>query len=421
MSTNAAVARTASSPALSYDVARVRSDFPILARQINGKSLVYLDSAASSQRPLAVLRAIELYETTMHANVHRGVHTLSQTATEAFENAREIVRRFLNARSTREIVFVRGTTEAINLVANSWGRSHIGPGDEILITYLEHHANIVPWQMLCAATGAQLRAAPVKPNGELDFEAFRKLLSARTRLVAVAHVSNALGTILPVQEIVHLAHARGVPVLLDGAQAVPHQTVDVQAIDCDFYAFSGHKVYGPTGIGALYARESLLAAMPPWQGGGDMILSVGIESSTYNELPWRFEAGTPNISGAVGLGAALEYVEALGRPAIAAHEHTLLELATEGLSALPRLKLIGTASAKAAVVSFVMDGVHPHDIGTILDSEGIAIRTGHHCAMPIMEAFGLAATARASFGCYNNAEDVDRLIEGLQKVRKLFG
>jgi len=421
MSTNAAVARSASSPALSYDVARVRSEFPILARQINGKPLVYLDSAASSQRPLAVLRAIELYETTMHANVHRGVHTLSQTATEAFENAREIVRRFLNARSTREIVFVRGTTEAINLVANSWGRSHVGPGDEILITYLEHHANIVPWQMLCAATGAQLRAAPVKPNGELDFEAFRKLLSARTRLVAVAHVSNALGTILPVQEIVHLAHARGVPVLLDGAQAVPHQTVDVQAIDCDFYAFSGHKVYGPTGIGALYARESLLAVMPPWQGGGDMILSVGIESSTYNELPWRFEAGTPNISGAVGLGAALEYVEALGRLAIAAHEHTLLELATERLSALPRLKLIGTASAKAAVVSFVMDGVHPHDIGTILDSEGIAIRTGHHCAMPIMVAFGLAATARASFGCYNNAEDVDRLVEGLQKVRKLFG
>jgi cysteine desulfurase/selenocysteine lyase len=421
MSTNAAVARSASSPALSYDVARVRSEFPILARQINGKPLVYLDSAASSQRPLAVLRAIELYETTMHANVHRGVHTLSQTATEAFENAREIVRRFLNARSTREIVFVRGTTEAINLVANSWGRGHVGPGDEILITYLEHHANIVPWQMLCAATGAQLRAAPVRPNGELDLEAFRKLLSARTRLVAVAHVSNALGTILPVQEIVHLAHARGVPVLLDGAQAVPHQTVDVQAIDCDFYAFSGHKVYGPTGIGALYARESLLAAMPPWQGGGDMILSVGIESSTYNELPWRFEAGTPNISGAVGLGAALEYVESLGRPVIAAHEHTLLELVTERLSALPRLKLIGTASAKAAVVSFVMDGVHPHDIGTILDSEGIAIRTGHHCAMPIMEAFGLAATARASFGCYNNAEDVDRLVEGLQKVRKVFG
>ncbi|HEX2791316.1 MAG TPA: cysteine desulfurase [Steroidobacteraceae bacterium] len=416
-----AAARSAPLAAASYDVARVRAEFPILARQINGKPLVFLDSAASSQRPLAVLRAVEQYETTTHANVHRGVHTLSQSATEAFENAREIVRRFLHARSTREIVFVRGTTEAINLVANSWGRSHVGPGDEILISYLEHHSNIVPWQMLCAATGAQLRAAPVRPNGELDLEGFRKLLSARTRLVALAHVSNALGTILPVQEIVHLAHARGVPVLLDGAQAVPHQSVDVQAIDCDFYAFSGHKVYAPTGIGVLYARESLLAAMPPWQGGGDMILSVGIETSTYNELPWRFEAGTPNISGAVGLGAALEYVESLGREAIAAHEHTLLELTTERLSALPRLKLIGTASAKAAVVSFTMDGVHPHDIGTILDSEGIAIRTGHHCAMPIMEFFGLAATARASFGCYNNAEDVERLVEGLQKVRKLFG
>jgi cysteine desulfurase/selenocysteine lyase len=421
MSINAAAARATPPPAPYYDVARVRAEFPILARQINGRPLVYLDSAASSQRPLAVLRAIELYETTMHANVHRGVHTLSQTATDAFENAREIVRRFLHARSTREIVFVRGTTEAINLVANSWGRTHVGPGDEILITYLEHHSNIVPWQMLCAATGAKLRAAPVKPNGELDLEAFRTLLSARTRLVAVAHVSNALGTILPVQEIVHLAHARGVPVLLDGAQAVPHQAVDVQAIDCDFYAFSGHKIYAPTGIGVLYARESLLATMPPWQGGGDMILSVGIESSTYNDLPWRFEAGTPNISGAVGLGAALEYVESLGSTAIAAHEHTLLELATGRLAALPRLKLIGTASAKAAVVSFTMDGVHPHDIGTILDSEGVAIRTGHHCAMPIMESFGVAATARASFGCYNNAEDVERLVEGLQKVRKLFG
>jgi cysteine desulfurase/selenocysteine lyase len=421
MSIKAAAARSAPLGASAFDAARVRAEFPILAREINGKPLVYLDSAASSQRPLAVLRAVEHYETRLHANVHRGVHSLSQWATEAYEGAREIVRRFLHARSTREIVFVRGTTEAINLAANSWGRGNLEPGDEILITYLEHHANIVPWQMLCAATGAKLRAAPVKPSGELDLDAFRNMLSARTRLVAVAHVSNALGTILPVQEIVHMAHARGVPALLDGAQAVPHQTVDVQAIDCDFYAFSGHKVYGPTGIGVLYARESLLSAMPPWQGGGDMILSVGIEASTYNEPPWRFEAGTPNISGAVGLGAALEYVEALGREAIAAHEHTLLELATERLSALPRLRLIGTASAKAAVISFTMDGVHPHDIGTILDSEGIAIRTGHHCAMPIMEVFGLAATARASFGCYNNAEDVDRLVEGLKKVRKLFG
>jgi cysteine desulfurase / selenocysteine lyase len=426
MSINSAAARPAplepaAPQAPAFDVARVRAEFPILSRDINGKPLVYLDSAASSQRPFAVLRAVEHYETRLHANVHRGVHSLSQWATAAYEGARETVRRFLNARSTREIVFVRGATEAINLVANSWGRGHLQPGDEILITHLEHHANIVPWQMLCAATGARLRAATVKPNGELDLDDFRKLLSSRTRLVAIAHVSNALGTILPVQEIVHLAHARGVPVLLDGAQAVPHQSVDVQAIDCDFYAFSGHKVYGPTGIGVLYARESLLSEMPPWQGGGDMILSVNIEASTYNDLPWRFEAGTPNISGAVGLGAALEYVESLGREAIAAHEHSLLELTNERLSALPRLRLIGTASAKAAVVSFTMDGVHPHDIGTILDSEGIAIRTGHHCAMPIMELFGLAATARASFGCYNNTEDVERLVEGLKKVRKLFG
>jgi cysteine desulfurase / selenocysteine lyase len=421
MSSKAAALRPAAIAAPAFDAAAVRAEFPILAREINGHPLVYLDSAASSQRPLAVLRAVEHYETMLHANVHRGVHSLSQWATEAYENAREIVRRHLHARSTREIVFVRGTTEAINLVANSWGRGHVGPGDEILITYLEHHANIVPWQMLCAATGAKLVAAPVKPSGELDLAAFRGMLSARTRLVALAHVSNALGTVLPVQEIVHLAHARGIPVLLDGAQAVPHQAVDVQAIDCDFYAFSGHKVYGPTGIGVLYARESLLAAMPPWQGGGDMILSVSIEQSSYNELPWRFEAGTPNISGAIGLGAALEFLQSLGIAAVAAHEHALLELATERLSALPRLKLIGTAAAKAAVISFTMEGVHPHDIGTILDSEGIAIRTGHHCAMPIMEAFGLAATARASFGCYNNADDIERLVEGLEKVRQVFG
>ncbi|HEY1726544.1 MAG TPA: cysteine desulfurase [Steroidobacteraceae bacterium] len=420
MSAGGSTAR-ASAAAPAYDVARVRTEFPILARQINGRPLVYLDSAASSQRALPVLRAVEHYETTLHANVHRGVHSLSQWATDAYEHAREIVRRHLNARSTREIVFVRGTTEAINLVANSWGRSNLRAGDEILISWLEHHANIVPWQMICAATGARLRAAPVKPNGELDLEAFRGLLSERTKLVAVAHVSNALGTILPVHDIVQLAHARGVPVLLDGAQAVPHQAVDLQALDCDFYAFSGHKVYGPTGIGALYARESLLAAMPPWQGGGDMILSVGIDASTYNELPFRFEAGTPNIAGAIGLGAALEFLQSLDLAAVAEHEHVLLELASKRLAALPGLRLVGTASHKAAVVSFTMDGVHPHDIGTVLDSEGIAIRTGHHCAMPIMQAFGLAATARASFGCYNDADDVERLVEGLIKVRKLFG
>ena len=404
-----------------YDVARVRADFPILARSIHGKPLVYLDSAASSQRPLAVLRAVEHYETTLHANVHRGVHSLSQWATDAYERSRETVRRFINARSSREIVFVRGTTEAINLVANSWGRGQLLAGDEVLITYLEHHSNIVPWQLICAATGAKLRAAPITAAGELDLDAFKELLTPRTRLVAVAHVSNALGTVLPVQEIVRLAHAHGVPVLVDGAQAVSHETVDVRALDCDFYAFSGHKVYGPTGIGVLYGRESLLAAMPPWQGGGEMILSVSIEASTYNELPAKFEAGTPNISGAIGLGAALEYVESLGREAIAEHEHGLLELTNESLMALPGVRLIGTAPGKAAVVSFTMQGIHPHDIGTILDSEGIAIRTGHHCAMPLMQFYGLPATARASFGCYSNAQDVERLVQAVRKVRELFG
>jgi cysteine desulfurase / selenocysteine lyase len=404
-----------------YDVARIRAEFPLLARTIHGKPLVYLDSAASSQRPLAVLRAVEHYETSLHANVHRGVHSLSQWATDAYERSRDTVRRFINARSSREIVFVRGTTEAINLVANSWGRGHLKAGDEVLITYLEHHANIVPWQMICAATGAVLRAAPITAVGELDLAAFRQMLTPRTKLVAVAHVSNALGTVLPVQEIVRLAHAQHVPVLLDGAQAAAHAVVDVQSLDCDFYAFSGHKVYGPTGIGVLYGRESLLAAMPPWQGGGEMILSVTIEASTYNELPGKFEAGTPNISGAVGLGAALEFVESLGRQAIAAHEHGLLELTNERLQSLPGLRLIGTAPGKAAVVSFTMAGIHPHDIGTILDSEGIAIRTGHHCAMPLMQFYGVPATARASFGCYNDEHDVERLVQGLRKVRELFG
>ena len=420
MSTKLALAQSTLAAATSFDSDKVRAEFPILSRQINGRPLVYLDSAASSQRPRCVLRAIEHYESSLHANVHRGVHTLSQWATEAYESARDTVRRFLHARSSREIIFTRGTTEAINLIAQSWGRSNLAPGDEILITYLEHHANIVPWQMICAATGARLRAAPVLRDGALDLQVFSEMLSERTRLVAVAHVSNALGTILPVREIARLAHARGVPVLLDGAQAVAHQRVDVQELDCDFYAFSGHKIYGPTGIGVLYARESLLTAMPPWQGGGDMILSVSIEASTYNELPWKFEAGTPNISGAIGLAAALDYVESLGREAIVAHEQELLGLTTDALSALPGLQLIGTAPQKVAVVSFTMDGVHPHDIGTILDSEGIAIRTGHHCAMPIIEYFGLAATARASFGCYNNANDVERLIAGLTKVREMF-
>ena len=416
-----APATTDRSAARGWDEARVRADFPILAQSIHGKPLVYLDSAASAQRPRAVLEAVEHYETRLHSNVHRGVHTLSQRATEAYEGAREIVRRFINARSTREIVFVRGTTEAINLVAQSWGRGHLRAGDEVLITRLEHHANIVPWQLACQASGARLVAAPVTQRGEVDLDAFAGCLSTRTRLVAVAHVSNALGSVLPVAEITRLAHARGIPVLLDGAQAVAHAAVDVQALGCDFYAFSGHKVYGPTGIGVLYGREELLATLPPWQGGGDMILSVSIEQSTWNALPWKFEAGTPNISGAIGLGAALQYVESLGREAIAAHEHALASQATERLRAIPGLTLIGTARNKAAVVSFVLAGVHPHDIGTILDSEGVAIRTGHHCAMPVMDFFGIPATARASFACYNTLADVDALCAALGKVREVFG
>ena len=400
--------------------ARVRADFPILAREIHGRPLAYLDSAASSQQPRAVLDAIERYATTTHANVHRGVHLLSQEATAAFEAARETVRRFINARSTHEVVFTHGTTAAINLVAQSWGGAQLRAGDEVLITHLEHHANIVPWQMACARAGARLVATPLMPNGELDLEAFARLLGPRTRLVAIAHVSNALGTVLPVAELIALAHARGVPVLLDGAQAIAHLCVDVQQLDCDFYTFSGHKIYGPTGIGVLYGRESLLAAMPPWQGGGDMILSVAIEHSTYNELPWKFEAGTPNISGAIGLGAALDYVEMLGRERVAAHEQRLLAIATTRLSAVPGLILVGTARDKAGVISFTLAGIHPHDAGTILDREGIAIRTGHHCAMPVMTWYGLAATVRASFGCYSTEADIDRLLAGLEKVREVF-
>jgi len=408
-------------PATGYDVERVRRDFPILSRTVHGKPLVFLDSAASSQRPLAVIRAVDDYETRSHANVHRGVHALSQEATAAFEGARERVRRFLNARSTREIIFTRGTTEAINLVAQSFGRARLGPGDEILITALEHHANIVPWQMVRDATGCSLVVAPIDTAGELVMEEFHRLLTPRTRIVAVAHVSNALGTILPVAEIITAAHALNVPVLLDGAQAVPHSRVDVQALGADFYAFSGHKLYGPTGIGVLYGREERLAAMPPWQGGGDMILNVTFEHTTYNELPYKFEAGTPNISGAVGLAAAIDYVETLGVDAIAAHEHSLLAAATAALNDIPGLSIIGTARHKASVISFVMAGIHPHDLGTILDAEGVAVRTGHHCAQPVMDFFGIPATARASFACYNTLAEVQQLAAALRHAQEVFG
>jgi len=411
--------QVANTPAL--DVERVRRDFPILDRTVNGRPLVYLDSGASSQRPVAVLRAVEEYETHSHANIHRGVHALSQAATEAFEGARERVRRFINARSTKEVIFVRGTTEAINLVAQAYARPRLKAGDEIIVSALEHHANIVPWQMVCEQTGATLKVAPINTRGEFLFDEYLKLLSPRTKIVAVAHVSNALGTILPVKKIVDAAHAQGAVVLVDGAQAVPHSHVDVRALGCDFYAFSGHKLYGPTGIGVLYGREELLQSMPPWQGGGDMILTVSFEKTTYNGLPAKFEAGTPNISGAIGLAAAMDYIESLGVDAIAAHEHHLVELASAELQKIPGIQLVGTAPNKASIVSFVMDGVHPHDLGTILDHEGVAVRTGHHCAMPLMTFLGLPATVRASFAVYNTENDVKSLVAALGKAREVFG
>ena len=410
--------RAAAAPPL--DVARIRRDFAVLAREVNGKPLAYLDNAASSQRPQVVIDAISRYYETTHANVHRGVHTLSQQATDLYEGARRRLQRFVNARSPREIVFVRGTTEAINLVAQSHGRPSLRAGDEILVSWLEHHANIVPWQMLCEQTGAKLRVIPMTRAGEVDFEAFLGLLSERTRLLALAHVSNALGTVVPVERYIQEARKRGIAVLLDGAQAVPHMKVDVQALDCDFYCFSGHKMCGPTGIGVLYGREALLAAMPPWQGGGDMILAVSFERTVYNELPHKFEAGTPHIAGAIGLAAAVDYLEGLGLDRVAVAEHELLTHATRRLGEIPGITIVGTAARKAAVVSFTLEGVHPHDLGTILDHEGIAIRTGHHCAMPVMEFYGVPATARASFAFYNTHEEVDRLIAGVQVARGMF-
>ena len=402
------------------DVAAIRGDFPVLARTVHGQPLCYLDNAASSQHPRSVIDAVSRYYETSHANVHRGVHTLSQEATDLFEGAREKLRGFVNARSTKEIVFVRGTTEAINLVAQSYARPRLKPGDEILVSWLEHHANIVPWQMLCEQTGAVLRAIPITRSGEVDFEAFLALIGERTRLLALSHVSNALGTVVPVERYIREARRRGIPVLLDGAQAAPHLPVDVQALDCDFYCFSGHKMCGPTGIGVLWGRESLLGAMPPWQGGGDMILAVSFERTVYNELPYKLEAGTPHIAGAIGLGAAVDYLEALGLERIAATEHDLLDYATKRLAEVPGLTIIGTAPEKAAVVSFTIEGVHPHDLGTILDHEGVAIRTGHHCAMPVMEFFGVPATARASFAFYNTRAEVDRLVDALDVAREML-
>ncbi len=403
-----------------FDVHALRRQFPILARTVHGKPLAYLDNGASAQRPSSVIDAVDDYERRHHANIHRGVHTLSQEATALYESARDRLVRFVNARSPHEIIFVRGTTEAINLVAQSYARPMLKPGDEVLITHLEHHANIVPWQMVCEQTGARLVVAPIDSRGEVHLDAVVALMSPRTRLLACAHVSNALGTVLPVQRLIAAAKARGIATLVDGAQAVSHMHVDVQHLGCDFYAFSGHKMFGPTGVGVLYGREQLLERMPPWQGGGEMILAVTFSKTTYNGLPNKFEAGTPNISGAIGLGAAVDFLSGLDREAAHAHESALLEHATAVLGRIPELRIVGTAREKASLVSFSVSGVHPHDLGTILDEDGIAIRTGHHCAMPVMEFFGLPATARASFAFYNTLEEIDRLAAGVERARKLF-
>jgi cysteine desulfurase/selenocysteine lyase len=404
-----------------FDVKRVRRDFPILETTVHGKPLVYLDNAATSQKPRAVIDAMLRYYQEECSNIHRGVHTLSERATADYEGARARLARFIGAAEAREVIFVRGTTEGINLVANTFARARVGRGDEVLITTMEHHSNIVPWQMLCESTGARLRVAPIDDDGEIDLHEFEKCLNERTKLVSIVHVSNSLGTINPVREIIARAHGRGVPVLVDGAQAVQHLPVDVRALDCDFYVFSGHKIYGPTGIGVLYGKAALLEAMPPWQGGGDMIASVTFEKTTYNVIPHKFEAGTPHIAGGIGLGAAIDYLGALGLESVAAHEEDLLRYATDAVAEIPGLRIIGTAREKASVLSFVLDGIHPHDIGTVLDQEGIAIRTGHHCTQPLMQRFGVPATARASFAFYNTREEVDALVAGLRRVLEVLG
>ncbi|RKH61811.1 cysteine desulfurase [Corallococcus interemptor] len=403
-----------------FDLARVRADFPILRQEVRGRPLVYLDSAATGQKPQAVLDAITRYYTHDNANVHRGVHILSERATQAFEDARETVRRFIHAKDVREVIFVRGTTEAINLVAATYGRKHVGPGDEVLISAMEHHSNIVPWQMVCDAAGAKLRVIPVDESGALRMDTVDALLTEKTRLLAITHVSNALGSVNPIKELVAKAHARNIPVLVDGAQSVTHFPVDVQDLGCDFYAFSGHKLFGPTGIGVLYGKLAMLESLPPYQGGGDMILSVTMEKTVYNRVPHRFEAGTPDMAGAVGLAAAIRYLESVGMQNVSQHDQWLLAYATQALQSVPGLKLIGTAPHKTGVLSFTLEDVHPHDVGTILDQEGICIRTGHHCAQPLMQRFGVAATARASLALYNTPEDVDALVKGLNKVREVF-
>ncbi|MEN3974968.1 cysteine desulfurase [Emcibacter sp. SYSU 3D8] len=408
-------------PAASLDIARIRADFPILQLPSNGKRLVFLDSAASAQKPRQVIDAQSHVYEAEYANIHRGVYDLSQRATAAFDKARTKVRKFINAASDREIVFVRNATEGINLVAQTWGRKNLKQGDQIILSEMEHHANIVPWQMLREETGLELVVIPITDSGELVWEAYEKAFTSKTRLVAMTHVSNALGTITPMAEIIKVAHSHGVPVLVDGCQAVPHMPVDVQALDADFYVFSAHKLYGPTGVGVLYAKAKILEAMPPYQGGGDMISSVTFAKTTYADIPQRFEAGTPNIAGTIALGAAIDYLEGFDRQALLAHEQALLEYATERLQALNTITIYGTAKNKAAVISFAIQGVHPHDVGTILDFEGIAVRAGHHCAQPVMDRFGVPATTRASFGIYNDFDDVDALIHGIAKVQEIFG
>ena len=405
---------------LPFDVVEIRADFPVLDQMINGKPLVYLDNAATSQKPQTVIDALVNYYSTENANVHRGVHTLSQRATDDYEEAREKVRRFINAEKEEEIIFVRGTTEGINLISQTYGGSCIGEGDEIIISSMEHHSNIVPWQILCKQKGAILRVVPVSDRGELLLDEYESLFTAKTKLVSIVHQSNALGTINPAKEIVDIAHGYGVPVLLDGAQAIAHLEVDVRELGCDFYAFSGHKLYGPTGIGVLYGKKSLLDEMPPYQAGGEMIKSVTFEETLYNILPNKFEAGTPNIAGAIGLGAAIDYVSTLGMEQISAYESQLLQYGTDRLAEIEGLKIIGTAEKKGSVISFIMDGIHPHDIGTILDTEGIAIRTGHHCAQPLMDRFGVPATARASLAFYNTKEEIDILVRGIDRVIEVF-
>jgi len=407
-------------PVTGFDVERVRADFPILATRAHGKPLVYVDNGATSQKPRQVIEAIDRYYAEGNANIHRGVYQLSERATAMYEGVREQAARFLNAREAREIIYVRGTTEAINLVASSWGRANLGPGDEILITAMEHHSNIVPWQLICEERGARLRVIPMNRRGELLMDEAAKLITARTRMMALVHISNSLGTINPVHEICAMAHDKGVPVLVDGAQGAPHLPIDVQALDCDFYTVSGHKMFGPTGIGLLYGRAALLEAMPPYQGGGDMIRNVTFERTTYAAIPAKFEAGTPDIAGVAGLGAAIDYLAGLPRDAMAAHESDLLGYATEQLCDVPGVTIVGTAAHKASVISFTLDGVHPHDVGTIVDQEGVAVRTGHHCTQPVMDFLGIPATTRASFAFYNTRAEVDALVAAVRKVRALF-